>query len=83
MPKLLKIEKYSSHPITVLRESPNRKYLLIGARGDKDFWVLNASSLDFECFFEMPSEIKDISWLQFGSNTMVVGILENTCLFSV
>jgi len=31
LPKLIKLEKYSNCPITVLWESPNWKYLLIGA----------------------------------------------------
>jgi len=83
MPKLIKIEKYSSQAITVLWESPNWKYLLIGAKGDKEFWIINSQTLEFECFYSIPSPVKDVTWLMLASNLMVVGILDNTCLFSV
>ena len=63
MPKLIKIERYSNQPITVLRESPNWKYLLIGAKGDKEFWIINSQTLEFECFYSMPSPVKDVTWL--------------------
>lgn len=42
MPKLVKIEKYSEFAISVIRESPNWKFILIGAKGDKEFWIINS-----------------------------------------
>ena len=63
MPKLVKIEWYSKFGINILRESPNRKHLLIGAKGDKEFWIINSTTFEFECYFSMPSPVKDLTWL--------------------
>lgn len=75
LPKLLKIERYCEGDISIIKESPNRKHILIGSKGSKDFWVLNAQNLEFECYVTLPSPVQDVCWLQLGSNTLAMGIL--------